>query len=249
MDATAGFQTSYTLLDILGHALGALRPWSFAELPCLPADLRTTPDLEMPFRSLDGVLAGVPTTLRIQNQMDPSSPDNHTHIFHRITLGTASGNLTLVNTHGPVIWCPQPHMPSDSQQEAAIEASQDHRLDVQSATPIGAADAPSYREILTRVWPEGIARALLDFRKAVLTGDHSPSTDQYYLSLCQLWQDIISRLGPLTLLRREAPPIFPIEDLIKAGKTGDESWATYGKDPSEEASRPSAGANKAVNAP
>jgi len=222
VDATAGFQTSFTLLDIVGRALGALRPWSFAELPPLPDDLRTMPGLETPFRSLDGVLAGVPATLRIQNQMDPSSPDNHSHIFHRITLGTASGNLILVNTHGPVIWCPQPHMPSDSREAVAMEESEDRHLDIPSATPIGVAEAPSYREILTKLWPEGVARALLDIQKAVLVGDDSPSTGQYYLTLCRLWQDITSRLGPITLIRREPPPIFPVTDLMEAEKSWDQ---------------------------
>ena len=226
VDAAAAFQTLYTLLDILGRTLGTLRPWSFAELPSWPSDVRTGPALEVPFRSLDGVLAGVPITLRVQNQMDPSFPDNNAHLFHRVTLGTASGNLTLVNTHGPVIWCPQPHMPSDSQQGVSIEASQDERLDIPSAAPIGAAGAPSYREILTRLWPEGIARALLDMRSAILANDDPPSTGQYYLSLCRLWQDVTARLGSLTLIHREPPPIFPIERLIQAGKSADDSWGT-----------------------
>lgn len=222
VDATAAFQTLYTLLDILGRTFGGLRPWSFAALPPLPDDLRVMPGLEMPYRSLDGVVAGVPFTLRVQNQMDPASPDNHSHIFHRITVGTASGTLTLVNTHGPVVWCPQPFMPGDSQQAVAIENSTDPRLELPSATPIGPVDAPSYREILSRVWPEGVAHALLDLRKAASTGEDSPSTGQYYLALSRLWQEITSRLGPLTLIRREPPPIFPVERLIEAGGREDE---------------------------
>jgi len=55
-----------------------------------------------------------------------------------------------------------------------------------------------------------------------LVGDDSPSTGQYYLTLCRLWQDITSRLGPITLIRREPPPIFPVTDLMEAEKSWDQ---------------------------
>lgn len=215
IDAVASFQKSYTLLDILGRAFGGLRPWSFE--PCRdhrasPAEFR---DLDSPFKTLVGVLSGVPLTLRIQNQLDPQEPDNYSHIFHHITIGTESGNISLVNTHGPVIWCPRPHMPADTTTAVVMSQSDDPRLDFPTATIIGPADAPNYRKILETVWPQGIAQALSELAHSIAAGADSPAIGQYYLALSQLWHDLTTRLGPISLIQGKLPSALSVEDLIK----------------------------------
>lgn len=215
LDAACGFQVAYSLLDIVGQALGTVRPWHLGELAAVPAGLR--PGADVPFRSLDGVIGGVPVTLRIQNQMDPADPDNYAHLMHRMVVGTEAGNLELVGTHGPVVWSPRPDFPRAVRDPAATphfdysdpdaEALRSH-LDVPSAGVLGRPDAPSYREIFEDVWPAGVAHALLRLRRDALAGDPAARRGQYHLTLCQLWQEITTRLGPPELVQAPAPRLL-----------------------------------------
>ncbi|MCA1701893.1 MAG: Gfo/Idh/MocA family oxidoreductase, partial [Actinobacteria bacterium] len=81
VDAACGFQVAYALLDIIATAIGRVRPWGFAEPVEMPTSTRALIPLPVPFRSLDGVIGGVPVTLRVQNQLDPSDPDNYAHLL------------------------------------------------------------------------------------------------------------------------------------------------------------------------
>jgi pyochelin biosynthesis protein PchG len=214
VDAVVSFQTAYTLFDLLGRALGRVRPWAFASPAPLRDELRALGDRPPPFRSLDGSLAGVPLTLRIQHQLQPGDPDNHAHVFHRITIGTAGGNLTLVNTHGPTIWCPRPHLPAEARTIVALDDSPARHLDFPSATPIGPPEAPSYREILNDLWPAAVQRALLGLRRAVEDSEDWRKDGQYYLTLCRLWSDVMASLGPVALLDQEPPEILSADELM-----------------------------------
>ena len=227
IDAACGFQLAYSLLDILGQALGGVRPWSFGELPALGEPVRAGTGLDFPFRSLDGVLAGVPITLRVQNQLDPADPDNHAHLMHRISIGTEAGNLTLVSTHGPTVWAARPDFP----REVADPAADPHyaRLvddaDAPSAVTLGPAEVPSYRHIFRSVWPAGIAHALTGLHTAAQEGQDPLRRGQYHLSLCRLWQELTLRLGPPELLSAPPPRAFTGTDLKALAAAGDEAAA------------------------
>jgi pyochelin biosynthesis protein PchG len=229
IDAACGFQVAYSLLDILGQTLGKVRPWAFGDLPPLPAGTATATSLDVPFRSLDGVIGGVPVTLRIQNQMDPADPDNYAHLMHRVIVGTEAGNLELVGTHGPIVWSPRPDFPRAVRDPAArphfdyrdanAEALASH-LDVPSAGVLGPPDAPSYRDTFERVWPAGVAHALLRLRRDALAGDPATRRGQYHLTLCQLWQEITTRLGPPELLSAPAPRLLDAAEIALLDKAG-----------------------------
>jgi pyochelin biosynthesis protein PchG len=214
VDAATSFQKSYTLLDILGRALGALRPSSFELSPNHRSSSPQIPEQGNPFQALAGVLAGVPLTLRVQNQIDPREPDNYSHLFHRITIGTESGNIILLDTHGPTLWCPRPHMPSDVTNAVLMNESSDPRLTFPTATIIGPPNAPDYRQILESVWPQGVARALGEIAHSITTGADLVATGQYDLVLSQLWHDLTTRLGPVSLIQGKPPVALSVEDLI-----------------------------------
>lgn len=206
VDATCSVLVSYSLFDIIGRALGALRPWNFQWVSPAPG----APDTSSPrgpFRVVLGELAGVPVDLRIQNQVDPSNPDSHAHLLHRITIGTEGGTLTLVNTHGPVIWCPRPHMPREAESSIRLDDVRPDYLSHASATPIGPAEAPNYLHILGSLWPSGIRRALEELWQAAPSGAGLARQGQYYLTLCRLWQDATSRLGYPTLVEGDPQPL------------------------------------------
>lgn len=217
VDAACGFQVAYSLLDIIGQVLGKVRPWSLGDLAAAPSRLDLVTDLDVPFRSLDGVIGGVPVTLRIQNQMDPADPDNYAHLMHRVIVGTEAGNLELVGTHGPVVWSPRPDFPRAVRDPSAdphfdyrnpdAEALRSH-LEVPSAGVLGPAEAASYRTIFEEVWPAGVAHALQLLHRDAMAGEPATRRGQYHLTLCQLWQEITTRLGPPELVKAPAPALL-----------------------------------------
>ncbi len=154
VDAACSVHVAYALFDILGRALGGLRPWAFG------APAQGAPGA--PFSCLAGTIAGVPLTLRVQNQIAPNDPDAHLHLLHRITLGTEGGNLTLVNTHGPLVWSPRMYVGRDADDRFAT--GEDH-LRLPSATLLGPEQAPTFQEIVGSLWPSGVRRALTGLRE------------------------------------------------------------------------------------
>lgn len=208
IDGQCAFQVAYTLFDILGHIVGAVRPAGFGEVPPFPLKLTAQARIEPPYRSVDGLFAGIPITLRMQNEMSPSDPDNHGHMFHRLTIGTEGGHLTLVNTHGPVLWSPRPHMSEDMRDLVRFDESTAEHLDFPSAEPIGPPDAPSYREILRDLWPAGTGHAVTRLARAVADGENPTGEGQYHLALTRLTAEFIGRFGPVRLLDRADPKII-----------------------------------------
>jgi pyochelin biosynthesis protein PchG len=226
VDAACAIQVLYPLLDILGQGLQALRPWQITALPHPGANNDEHGPLPAPFRSLDGVIGGVPWTLRVQNQTDPSDPDNHLHLLHRITIGTASGNLTLLNTHGPMFWSPSMHVPSGSKEQFDPAADPASYLDLPSCGAVGTAAGPTYRRVFADLWPDAVASALLDMRGAILGGSNRPGLGQYHLALCDLWHDVTSRLGYPDLIAGETPEPLSLDDLV-AGAQGQTASRPY----------------------
>ncbi len=195
IDVICSIQVAYTLLDILGQVLGRTRPSAFSAAPEPSERLRQLGTVSRPFRSVEGVLAGIPVTVRLQNQLNPRDPDNHSHLIHRITVGAEGGTLTLATTHGPILWAPRPHLPENARHVVALDKADGEHLDMPSVTPIGPPDAPSYREILGEVWPAGVRNALLELRASVESGEDSLKKGQYHLALCRLWQELTTEVG------------------------------------------------------
>lgn len=216
IDAACGIQTLFTLCDILGEALGRLRPWGFAEPAARSADLAALSDARPAFSTLTGTVAGVPICLSVQNSLDPADPDNHVHVMHRITIGTQGGTLTLVGTHGPVIWCPRAHMPADVRDTVSLDTSAAGHFDLPSATSLGPAEAPTYREILRSIWPAGVRRALLQLQRAIDERHDPQRRDQHHLAVAQLWHETAARIGPLTMTSENAPQILGAAEFSRA---------------------------------
>ncbi|HTB49503.1 MAG TPA: Gfo/Idh/MocA family oxidoreductase [Solirubrobacteraceae bacterium] len=221
IDAACGFQLAYSLLDILGNVLSSVRPWRLAPRSATVEHVRR-PGEDVPFQSIDGVIGAVPMTLRIQNQMDPGDPDNHAHIDHRITIGTDGGNLTLLNTHGPIVLSRRPrypHAPRDPSSAPYFEERSCERS-APSATVIGPYEPPGFREMFESHWPPAVRHALEQLRAAIITGENPLLRGHYHLSLCRLWQEVTASLGPPELIRREAPgPLSAeaVEAIVRAG--------------------------------
>jgi thiazolinyl imide reductase len=217
VDASCGFQVGYALLDIIGTALGTVSPWRFAD-PLQPAAHAAAGGGPPAFRSLDGAIGGVPVTLRIQNQLDASDPDNFAHLMHRVTLGTEGGNLMLVSTHGPIVWSDRPRIPRGVRDPSGSSLFRAEAFDGQAGATsrvLGPAEAPCHKTIFTLLWPEGVRVALAGLRRAILDGTDPLERGQYHLALCRMWQEIAARLGPPDLVRLAGPGALPVADLAR----------------------------------
>lgn len=216
IDATCASQVLYPLVDILGHAVGGLRPWMFSDPPEIPPVLRDLALTSAPFRALQGVLGGVPVALRVQNQIDPSNPDNHAHLLHRIMIGAEGGVLTLVDPHGPVLWNPRLHANRDDSGRLVVDGEQTTRLDAKSTSLLASAESPTFRSVFTDIWPDAIGRALLRLRSAIDRGDDPVQSGQTALTTCKIWQDLLTRLGSPELVKLDEPRALPLMELMGA---------------------------------
>ncbi|EHR61692.1 Gfo/Idh/MocA family oxidoreductase [Saccharomonospora cyanea] len=204
VEATCAYQVLQTLLEVLGEALGGARATGLTAAPGEPG----------PFRTVSGELAGVPFALRVQHELDPRAPDNHAHLLHRVTIGTEGGQLTLVNTHGPVVWTPRAHMPTDLATAVRLGDSAATHLDLPSARVVGPAEAPSYRHALAELWPNGILRAITALRHDVVAGDGGRAHGQRQLLLSRLSRKVNELLGPVRLIHRPDPEVLDVDDVL-----------------------------------
>ncbi|MGA5560608.1 Gfo/Idh/MocA family oxidoreductase [Streptomyces platensis] len=207
VDAATPVHLMHPLVDILGQAMGTLRPWRFADLAPLPAEIGP-----QPFRSLHGVFAGVPLTLRVQNQLDPSDRDNHALHWHRISLGTEGGVLTLADTHGPVLWSPRLHIGRDADRRFVLDGPGTGRLGLGTTAVVG--NTGTFRTVFSDLWPEAIGSALDGLREAVEQGGDALRTGQYELAVCRIWTDLAARLGPPEIVRPAAPRPLAVSDVF-----------------------------------
>lgn len=207
VDAATPVHLMQPLVDILGRALGALRPWRFAQLPLPPEDLGP-----QPFRTVQGVLGGVPLTLRVHHQMDPADRDNHALHWHRIAIGTQGGVLTLADTHGPVLWSPRLHADRDADHRLVLTGPGTGHLDLETTSVVGAAG--TFRTVFAELWPEAIGQALDELATAVETAANSLGSAQYDLAVCRVWADLAALLGPPEVVRPPAPRPLPAHELF-----------------------------------
>ncbi|MEU9558933.1 Gfo/Idh/MocA family oxidoreductase [Streptomyces fumanus] len=211
VDAATPVHLMHPLVDILGQAMGTLRPWRFADPAPLPVEIGP-----QPFRSLHGVFAGVPLTLRVHHQLDPSDRDNHALHWHRISVGTEGGVLTLADTHGPVLWSPRLHIGRDADRRFVLDGPGTGRLGLGTTAVVGTTG--SFRTVFSDLWPEAIGTALDGLRAAVAQGGDALRAGQYDLAVCRIWTDLAARLGPPEIVRPAAPrplavsDVFPVPD-------------------------------------
>ncbi|WP_326830032.1 Gfo/Idh/MocA family oxidoreductase [Streptosporangium sp. NBC_01810] len=209
IDAATPVHLMQPMVDILGRALGSLRPWRFTDPLTLPAEVGT-----QPFRLLQGVLGGVALTVRVHHQLDPADRDNHALHWHRVSLGTEGGVLTLADTHGPLLWSPRLHVNRDADRRFVLDGPGTDDLDLTTTSVIG--DTGTFREVFTELWPQAVGRALDGLRAAVTDSEDVLRAAQYDLTMCRIWSDLAARLGPPEIIRPPAPHPLPAGELFPA---------------------------------
>lgn len=145
-----------------------------------------------PFQVLTGEWGGIPLTIRAHNEVNPNDPDNHQHLLHTISVGCSGGTLSLTDTHGPVVWKTQLHIPHD---ELLKNVSAENQLSEKSTRTLGPDYPPAYQEILQKQWPRAIGKDL-QMMKNLITGAQSPEQRAHLELLCtRLWHELTHALG------------------------------------------------------
>lgn len=202
----------YSLIDILGRALRGCTPYGFTQ--SIKWDTSLT-DLNktslIPFRALQGIFAGIPISLNFQNFYDPKANiDDSLLLLHRICIGMPGGNITLLNTHGPVVWSigrfllKETERPSDF-FGAANKLSQTSILP--SSIIFSPNNIPSLEEICEKHWPAEVLLALDTINEQITSGIVCPwQKEKYLLDVSQAWMDISRKFGPPDFISLPPPP-------------------------------------------
>lgn len=215
IDAACNSQVAYPLLDILGRAAGALRPWSFFA-PLSVNDQRTTLST---FTSLVATVGGIPLTLRVQNQVHPDDPDNHSFLLHRVTLGCDGGVLSLADTHGPVLWSPRLHSPRDETGRLQMSGPGTERLAVASTSVLGDPATRTYHDVFSTTWPDAVVAALHNLINDIEQPERRSRSGRWALDVSLAWRDLTARIGMPTLIRPPEPTAIS-PDALKAAVEG-----------------------------
>ncbi|TKI54144.1 methyltransferase [Brevibacillus antibioticus] len=188
IEAACATQVSFPLMHILQEALPSIRPWKISHV---------IKD-EGPFQVLIGQLGKIPITLRAHNEVDPDDPDNHLHLLHRVTIGVAGGSLSLTDTHGPVVWQPRLHVPDLPDIHGELTVSPPAHMLENSTHILGPQETPTYRDILTKQWPQAIGRDLLIMRDRIMEQVDKTAVEtraQQELLCSRQWQEWTQALG------------------------------------------------------
>ncbi len=214
IDAAAAMQVCHALLDILRITLGKIQPFDVVAAAWRAPTMRPAA-APVRLRSLEGVFAGLPLTLRVQNQIDPADPDGSASLLHRITLGTSAGELTLASTHGPLVWTARPAIPTVVRNAGAMSLFALH--DPPGGDPCTAVLGPTAQvgqyQLYRSYWPDAVSRALLEMRRSILRDDDPLPRGQAQLSLCRAWQKIAHELGPPEFIAATPGPAVSQDDL------------------------------------
>ncbi len=184
-------QVSFPLVHILTKALPSLRPWKVEQ----------TIKGNAPFQVISMTIGGIPVVVRAHNQVDTRISDSYLHLMHRITLGVGGGSLSLVDTHGPVIWQPRMVFPDNEDfllEGGKLTARPPAGMLDESTLIIGNPQYPTYQEVWTRLWPQIILKDIK--RLAGLARGHTSENQmakwgQQEVLCSQLWQEISNALG------------------------------------------------------
>ncbi len=206
IDAAFASQVSYPMMHIFMEALPSIRPWKTG----------TVSRDGGPFHVMTGTLGKIPAILRVHNEVDPADPDNYLHLLHRITLGFEGGSLSLIDTHGPVIWQPRLHIPDNLYTFGDFSGADPTHLRENSIEILGPSTPENYKDILTKQWPRAIARDLSAMREELLGGTGAAMRAQRELLCSGQWQEMTAALGYPVLRPGCCPPPLPVNILREA---------------------------------
>ncbi|MBC3361572.1 Gfo/Idh/MocA family oxidoreductase [Pseudomonas sp. SWRI154] len=205
IEAACNSQVAYPLLDILGRLAGGLRPWTFtASAPAFAGQ---------PFTRLDARFNGVPISLRIQNQVHPKDPDNHSFLLHRLEVGCEAGVLSLGDTHGPVLWNPRLHASRDSTDRLIMAGPGSERLAGPTMVALDPQVPKSYQQVFNQVWPDAVSIALDALCRDIDEPSRRLRGGVWATEVSLAWREMNNLIGMPALIEPPVPRALPLAEL------------------------------------
>lgn len=205
----------YSSIDIIGRCLGGLDEFHFFQNCELPENVSEISNKKfLPYKSIQGVIKGIPVYIKIQNYFDPDDLDNNYLIMHRISIGSESGNTTLLSSHGPVIWSEGYPVPDrdciieEKDEQSFLDGHQKKYEKYTHPTSVifSEREGPSYSNITYGYWPEAIIKALYVMKEQMESSIEDKWQSECYLkSLSLIWVEIMKIAGK--------PALFKISNL------------------------------------
>ncbi|KDP91449.1 MULTISPECIES: Gfo/Idh/MocA family oxidoreductase [Clavibacter] len=220
VDAAGPVHLLQPLVDVLGLAVGGLRPWAFADPVERPRELTALETRASPLTAIEGVVGGIPLSLRVHHELHPADRDNHALLWPRISLASAAGVLTLADVHWPVTWSPALFTRRDAAGRLDLDGDPARRaLPRLSSWPD--APAPTAGDLFDEVWPDAVAHALAQLVAEIRAGDGDAlRAAQADITMARAWVDLTRRLGPPRSIRPGEPPRVTAAAILPAAEPG-----------------------------
>lgn len=218
VDAAGPVHLLQPLVDVLGRAVGGLRPWAFADPVERPRELIALEARPSPLTAIEGVVGGIPLSLRVHDELHPADRDNHALLWPRIALASEAGVLSLADVHGPVTWSPALHTRRDAAGRLDLDGDPARRgMPRLSSWPD--APAPTAGDLFDEVWPDAVAHALGLLVAEIRAGDGDAlRAAQADITMARAWVDLTRRLGPPRSIRPGEPPRVTAEAILPAAE-------------------------------
>lgn len=190
----------YSAIDILGHIIDLDdAKFSPAFAPNESMDNRLG-ELGFPYQAVRGVIGNTAVIIHQQSFEDAKDTDNNFLILHRMTAGNLEGNLMLASTHGPIISSQGYYIPlyekgTESKPLADLCHVADG-YDDPSVVTIGSDSAPSWKTIVTDIWPCAIRCAVDEFITDIESGSLNKYQDtKYKILVSKTWYEALKNIG------------------------------------------------------
>lgn len=193
----------FPLVDILGRAMGGLRPWKFKVLE------KATDTI--PFSVVSGNINNIPVSINVQNQVEPYNPENNILLLHAIEIFTNNGKLSLSGTNGVIVWEPCMNKTIDKQGTFRIDV-EDVFLDLSTYEIMGEQQEISFREMFEKEWPLSIKKSLETFEDSYEKLNYEM---QYVIVATQVWQALGKELGNAQLITEYKKEAISLKEILR----------------------------------
>lgn len=161
-----------------------------------------------------GSIYNIPICINVQNQMDPSDPENSVLLFHKISLYTECGNLTMIGTNSDIMWEPRIRKYIAADGGFHLEAD-DEYLDLPVYEEMHNDEGKCFREMFSDTWPDSIKLFLEDFYRDFYLGKKMDSNAQFLISVCQAWKDLGNSIGSANIIHAYTTKPIKISEIVK----------------------------------
>jgi yersiniabactin synthetase, thiazolinyl reductase component len=151
------------------------------------------------FDEIDLRTTNTQISIRLQNYMDESDPDQHSLIMHHCQIGWPSGYLTLAASYGPVIWVPTFFDEDHTSNSRSLYNRMSKKDGAFFFSPTAITLLPAHHDwktIFEREGPDAVS-CVLQSLLLRLDGQEVPLGFQpsHQLAIATLWQQILRSIG------------------------------------------------------